>query len=193
MPVVSAREIAHLLDGIPADVPVLIDEAYHHFVQDPGYATSIPYVLEGRPVVVARTFSKIYGMAAMRLGFAVATPEMVELMASYSTGTQNCLVKWGGARALEDTAAAAESLRYTLQTRNAMSSELESRGFEVIPSETNFFMVDTRRPVEEVQAAFEERGVLVGRPFPPMNQHLRVSVATEDHVDRFFEAWKEVF
>ena len=62
---VSAREIRQLLDGIPEDMPVLIDEAYHHFVDDPEYATSVPYVLEGRKVIIARTFSKIYGMAGL--------------------------------------------------------------------------------------------------------------------------------
>ena len=190
---VSASEIRHLLDSIPEDVPVLIDEAYHHFVQDPEYATSIPYAVEGRPVIVARTFSKIYGMAAMRLGYGVAAPETVQLMRSYRTGTQNCLVKWGGAKALEDKAAEAESLRYTLETRKMMVAEVESMGFEVIPSDTNFFMVDTGRPVQGVADAFREKGVLVGRPFPPLEHHLRVSVATEEHIDRFFAAWKDIF
>ncbi len=70
--VVTRQEIKQLLDGIPEDVPVLIDEAYHHYVDTPDYATSIPYVLEGRPVIVTRTFSKIYGLAGMRLGYAIA-------------------------------------------------------------------------------------------------------------------------
>ena len=92
---VSAAEVQQLLDGIPEDVPILIDEAYHHFVQDPHYATSIPHVLEGRPVIVARTFSKLFGMAAMRLGFAISTPEIIQRMRPYSTGSMNALVKWG--------------------------------------------------------------------------------------------------
>ena len=61
--VVSDADIRHLLDNIPEDIPVLIDEAYHHFVQDPSYATAVPYIKEGRKVLVTRTFSKIYGMA----------------------------------------------------------------------------------------------------------------------------------
>ena len=70
--IVTKNEIKQLLDGLPEDMPVLIDEAYHHFVEDSNYATSIPYVLEGRPVIVARTFSKIAALAGMRLGYAVA-------------------------------------------------------------------------------------------------------------------------
>ena len=78
--VVTRQEVKQLLDGIPDDVPVLIDEAYHHYVDHPQYASSIPYVLEGRPVIVARTFSKIYGLAGMRLGYAVAPPALIERM-----------------------------------------------------------------------------------------------------------------
>ena len=66
--VVSKQEVRELLDGIPEDMPVLIDEAYHHFIEEPSYESSVPYVLEGRPVVVARNFSKIVELAGMRLG-----------------------------------------------------------------------------------------------------------------------------
>ena len=114
---VTADEVRRVLNGIPEDVPVLIDEAYHHFVEDSAYATAVPYVLEGRKVIVARTFSKIYGMAAMRLGYAVAPPEMIREMSAYSTGTINALVKWGGAQALRDTGAQAEVRNKTIAAR----------------------------------------------------------------------------
>ena len=65
-------------------------------------------------------------------------------------------------------------------------------GYEVLPSETNFFMVNTGRPAAEVRAAFRERGVLVGRDFPPMLDYLRVSVGTEEEMARFMTAWKEI-
>mgnify|MGYP003450494050 CR=1 FL=1 len=81
-----------LLDGIPEDVPVLIDEAYHHYVDSAAYATSIPYVIEGRPVIVARTFSKIYGLAGMRLGYAVAPEPIITRMRPHCTGSINAPV-----------------------------------------------------------------------------------------------------
>jgi histidinol-phosphate aminotransferase len=190
---VSAREVEDLLDGIPEDIPVLIDEAYHHFVEDPGYATAIPYVLEGRRVIVARTFSKIYGMAAMRLGYAVAPADMVRRMQAYSTGSTNALVKWGGAAALADHESERWVRETTLRLRKSTTAEVERFGYEVIPSDTNFFMVNMRRPVQEVSRAFRERGILVGRPFPPMLEHLRVSVGTEDEMDRFLEAFEDIF
>ena len=95
--IVTKQEVKQLLDGIPKDMPVLIDEAYHHFVDDPNYATSVPYVLEGRPVIIARTFSKIAALAGMRLGYAIATPEIMAKMRPYSMGSINALVKHGGA------------------------------------------------------------------------------------------------
>ena len=82
---VTKDEVRQMLDGIPEDVPVLIDEAYHHFVDDPAYATSVPYVLEGRQVIVARTFSKIAALAGMRLGYALAPKSLIQRMRPYST------------------------------------------------------------------------------------------------------------
>ena len=75
---VELKDVALLLDSIPEDIPVLIDEAYHHFVEDPEYATSVPYVKEGRNVIIARTFSKIAALAGMRLGYAVAPRSLLQ-------------------------------------------------------------------------------------------------------------------
>src|SRR5438552_807199 len=106
--VVTKDEVKQLLDGIPKDMPVLIDEAYHHFVDDPKYATSVPYVLEGRPVIVARTFSKIAALAAMRLGYAIAPAELIQKMRPFSMGSINVAVKFGGVAALKDTQSQAD-------------------------------------------------------------------------------------
>ncbi len=190
--VVSAADTRRLVDAIPEDIPILVDEAYHHFVEDPVYETAVPYVLDGRKVVVARTFSKIYGMAGLRLGYGIAPADMIREMRDHATGSVNALVKWGAVAALED----AESERWvretTLRLRKETTDELEAMGYDVIPSETNFFMVHTGRPAAEVRAAFRERGVLVGRDFPPMLDHLRVSVGTEEEMARFMTAWKEI-
>ena len=82
--------------------------------------------------------------------------------------------------------------RMTLDLRRSTTAELTRMGYQVIPSETNFFMVDMRRPVPPVIEAFRSRGVLVGRPFPPMMQHLRVSIGTADEMQRFLTAFRAV-
>ena len=190
--IVSKREIAQLLDGIPEDVPVLIDEAYHHFVEDPSYATSVPHVLEGRRVIVARTFSKIAALAGMRLGYAVAPADLIRTMRPYAMGSINACVRWGGVAALKDTASQAQVKRMTIDLRTKTTTELRNLGYAVIPSEGNFFMVHLKRPVQPVIEEFRKKGVLVGRPFPPMLEHLRVSVGTADEMTRFMTAFKEV-
>ena len=189
---VSKQEIKQLLDGIPEDTVVLIDEAYHHFVEDPDYATSVPYVLDGRPVIVTRTFSKIAALAGMRLGYAIAPKEIIQQMRPFGTGTVNAIVKHGGVAALKDTASQAAVKKITLDLRKKTTSELQALGYAVIPSETNFFMVHIKRPVQPVIADFEKQGVLVGRPFPPMTDYLRVSVGTADEMARFMAAFKDV-
>ncbi len=190
--VVTKQEVRQLLDGIPEDVPVLIDEAYHHYVEHPDYATSMPYVGEGRQVIVTRTFSKVYGLAGMRLGYGVAPAALVDRMRPHCTGSINALVKWAGAAALKDTAGAERVRTATLQLRKKTTSELERLGYPVLPSDTNFFMVHIRRDVTPVIDAFRSRGVLVGRPFPPMLEHLRVSVGTADEMDRFTAAFRQI-
>ena len=191
--IVPASDVRRLLDGIPEDVTVLIDEAYHHFIDDPRYETSVPYVLEGRNVLIARTFSKIYGMAGMRLGYGIAPVDLIQRMRPYSTGSVNALVKWGGVAALQDTETEAWMKRTNRELRNRTVAELEEMGYECLPSECNFFMVKTGRPAPEVRSAFRERGVLVGRPFPPMDEFLRVSIGTESEMDRFMTAWRDIF
>jgi histidinol-phosphate aminotransferase len=190
--IVTKGEIRQLLDELPQDMPVLIDEAYHHFVEDPSYATSVPYVLEGRPVIVTRTFSKIAALAGMRLGYAIAQPQLIQRMTPYISDSINAVVKWGGVAALEDTPSQDRVKKVTVELRKQTTSELSAMDYSVVPSETNFFMVHLKRRVEPVIAAFEKKGVLVGRPFPPMTEHLRVSIGTADEMRRFMVAFKEI-
>jgi histidinol-phosphate aminotransferase len=190
--IVTRDEVRQLLDGIPEDVPVLIDEAYHHFVEDPAYETSMKYVKEGRAVIVARTFSKIAGLAGMRLGYAVAPRDQLAVLRPWSTGSVNACVRWGAAAALADKANEDKVRRVTLELRKKTVADLKTLGYESIPSETNFFMVHLKRPIQPLLEEFRKKGVLVGRPFPPMNEHLRVSIGTPDEMSRFMVAFKEI-
>src|SRR5438093_5623868 len=191
--VVTKDEVKQLLDGVPKTMPVLIDEAYHHFVDDPRYATSVPYVIEGRPVIIARTFSKIAALAGMRLGYVVASADNVQRMRPYSMGSINALVKWGGVASLKDVASQADVKKKVMDLRKKTTGELEAYGYECLPSETNFFMVAIGREVPPVIQEFATKKVAVGRPFPPMTKHMRVSIGTADEMARFMTAFKEIF
>jgi histidinol-phosphate aminotransferase len=142
---------------------------------------------------VARTFSKISALAGMRLGYAIAPPALIQRMRPYSMGSINAIVKWGGVAALKDTAAQDDIRRKVITLRTQVSRELQEYGYDVIPSQTNFFMVHIGREVVPVIAEFRQKGVLVGRPFPPMTQHLRVSIGTAEEMARFTTAFRQIF
>jgi histidinol-phosphate aminotransferase len=190
--VVSRSDVTQLLDGLPPDVPVLIDEAYHHFVTDPGYASAIPHALAGRQVVVSRTFSKIAGLAGMRLGYAVAPKEMIDRLRPHAMGSINTAVRWAGVAALADTATQALVRTRNAETRQRTTAALEALGYRVLPSQANFFMVDIKREVPPVIQAFRARGIAVGRQFPPMTQHLRVSIGTAEEMTGFLQAFADI-
>ena len=192
--IIPAKDVDLAVKSLPADMPILIDEAYHHFVDNPAYATSIPYVLEGRPVIIARTFSKIAALAGMRLGYAVAPAAVIQKMRAYSISSINALVKHGAAASLKDTAGQAEMKAKINGTKKKYVQMLEAYGYPVIPSDANFFMVSLEgREVQPVIEEFRAKGVLVGRPFPPLTQHLRVSVGMPEEMDRFMKGFKEIF
>lgn len=191
--VVSGSQVRQVIAQIPPDVPVLVDEAYHHFVEEPEYESAVPYVTAGRNVIVARTFSKIYGMAGLRLGYAVTAPSTLARLQVYSPRSINALVKWGGAASIQDTEGEAKVRAETLRLRKETVAQVEDWGFNVIPSETNFFMMHTGRPVSQVREAFRREGVAVGRPFPPMLDYLRVSIGNAEEMERFKDAFRKVF
>jgi histidinol-phosphate/aromatic aminotransferase/cobyric acid decarboxylase-like protein len=190
--IVPKAQIKQLLDGIPKDMPVLIDEAYHHFVDTPDYESSMKYVLEGRPVIVCRTFSKIAALAAMRLGYGIGPAELIRKVHTFTTGSQSITVKFGGAASLKDKEGQAKTKALNKQIRDDTIAKLKALGHEVLPSEANFFMVGLKREASDVAPEFQKRDVLVGRPFPPMTQHLRVSVGTQAEMDKFVAAFKEI-
>jgi histidinol-phosphate aminotransferase len=144
-------------------------------------------------VIIARTFSKIAALAGMRLGYAVASAEIIQKMRPYSMGSINALVKWGGVASLKDTASQAEVKKKVMDLRKKTTSELEAYGYETLPSETNFFMVHIGREIQPVIEEFRKKQVAVGRPFPPMTTHMRVSIGTAEEMDKFMKAFKEIF
>jgi histidinol-phosphate aminotransferase len=141
---------------------------------------------------VCRTFSKIAALAAMRLGYGVGQPELIRKVRTFTTGSQSITVKFGGAASLKDKEGQAKTKALNKQIRDDTIAKLKGLGYEVLPSEANFFMVGLKREVSDVAPEFQKRDVLVGRPFPPMTQHLRVSVGTQAEMDKFMTAFKEI-
>jgi histidinol-phosphate aminotransferase len=108
-------------------------------------------------------------------------------------GSINALVKWGGAASIKDAEGQARMKKTIVDTRKKTTADLVAYGYEVLPSEANFFMVHIGREVAPVIDEFKKKGIMVGRAFPPMTQHMRVSVGTNDDMAKFLAAFKDIF
>lgn len=164
---------------------VLVDEAYHDYVTDPGYSSMIDLVMKGENVIVLRTASKIHGFAGCRIGFAVARPDVIEQMRGCVTGPPNALAARAATVALGDTAWQEMCRARNTEGREILRNALTALGRRQSPSNTNFIFFHAGRPVTDVQAAAEAEGFLVGRPFPPYTDWVRVSVGTPDEMRSF--------
>jgi histidinol-phosphate aminotransferase len=181
------------LSGLPNGVTALVDEAYFHYAEDPGYETVIPLVQEHKNLIVARTFSKVYGMAGLRCGYAVARPEALELLRAHQAwDTVNAMAVAAARASLADPPHVAQSRRLNAEAKAFVTGALEGMGYKLLPSATNFLMVDLRRPVGPVIEALKQRKVEVGRVFPALPTHLRVTVGTKPQMKAFLDALQQV-
>ncbi len=175
-----------------ARTTVLVDEAYHDFVTDPGYRTMTDLVLEGASVIVLRTASKIHGLAGCRIGFAIARPDIIERMRGFTTGVPNALAARAAIAAIEDT----EWPRYCVQQNTAgqaiLREAVAALGRQQTTSHTNFGFFHAGRPAAEVHKACEARGFLIGRAFPPYHDWVRVSIGTPDEMRAFVKVLPDV-
>src|SRR5688500_6708566 len=124
----------------------------------------------------------------------MAPQEIMLVLRVYASNSATVLAKWDAVASLKNPAAQADVKNKTISMRNNTTKVLESWGYATIPSQTNFFMVSLGdRTVQPVIEEFRKKGILVGRPFPPMLNHLRVSVGTPEDMEKFIKAFKEIF
>jgi len=191
--IVSRDEMAAFLKAVPRTAAVLVDEAYHHFVQDPRYASALT-LREAHPnVVVARTFSKIHGLAGMRLGYAVAPKPSAQALREFvSWDNTNAAVLAAATASLADTAHVDAQRQKLNATRQRLCDALAKEGRRFIPSHANFVMIQTGADVKPLVEAFRARGVLVGRRFAAMPTWLRVSIGTDEEMRTFLGLLREL-
>jgi histidinol-phosphate aminotransferase len=187
--IVRRDEMARFMGRIPGSVTVLVDEAYAEFVNDPGYESAVKYVKEGRNVIVAKTFSKIHGLAGMRIGYVIAKPEIIQRLTPH---TVDFAVPGASANAalasMRDTTHTSMVARANATERSRFVSEMQKRGFSCAEPHGNFVMVNVDRAVAPVIAAFRSKNILVGREFGAMPTFLRVTLGTKAEMDAFYAA-----
>jgi histidinol-phosphate aminotransferase len=185
------KDVENFITKLPASTFVVIDEAYHHYAGQSGmYASFIDRPLDDERVIVARTFSKVYGLAGLRLGYAVALPKIIEQMRKFAIEDNiNAIVTQAAGAALDDTDAINAFIQRNTDDRQEFFNQAMARALKPIDSHANFVMMNTFHPAEEVIEHFRKNNILIGRRFPPMDTYIRISLGRPEEMRAFWRAW----
>jgi|SRR5215813_13910988 len=186
-------ELSNFLAKISPTTMVLVDEAYYHYVENRNYESVIPLVKDHPNLIVARTFSKIYGMAGLRCGYCVTQRANIERMTTHQIFDSVNIMALVAARAsLKDLDHVVEGRKLNSEVKKSVCEELDALSYRYIPSHANFMMIDLRREVKPVIEAMRNRGVEVGRLFPALPTFMRVTIGTAPQMKSFLAAFKDV-
>jgi histidinol-phosphate aminotransferase len=185
------KDLEDFIAKLPATTFVLIDEAYHHYagVSD-AYISFLDHPLHDERIIVSRTFSKVYGLAGLRLGYCITSLETARRIRPYSTSNNvNSIVARAGIAALDDQDAAKEFVKRNTDDRQEFYNQANARMLKPIDSHANFVMMDTHRRAQSVIEHFRQHNVLIGRRFPDMDKHIRVSLGKPPEMLEFWRVW----
>jgi len=194
----ASRDFFARVRRISPDTTILVDEAYFEYVTDPDHETMIPLAVEDPRIIVARTFSKAYGMAGLRLGYAVAHPETIQRLSAWEsasgTSSLNVLAMHAGIAAItQDASFVASERARNKDVRDFTTKWFADRGFKPAASQANFMFVNVGRPVKEFRDACTAKGVKVARDFPPFEKtHCRISFGTMEEMQKAVQVFGEV-
>src|SRR5580704_8816801 len=183
-------DLEYLVENKPKGSIVMVDEAYIHLCDAP---STLDFVKAGKDVVVLRTFSKAYGMAGLRCGFAVARPDLLEKIMDRSGWNFMPVTALVAASAsLKDPGLVPERKRINASVRQETFQWLDRSGYSYIPSESNCFLLDTKRPAKQVIDAMAQQNVFIGRIWPIMPTYSRITVGTQEEMEKFQAALQNV-
>jgi histidinol-phosphate aminotransferase len=183
-------DIEQLLAAKPKGSVVLVDEAYIHFSDG---VSALDLVKADQDVIVLRTFSKIYGMAGIRCGMAIGRPDLLAKLENFSGWSAMPITAMAAATAsLKHEHLVPERKQLNAAIRQKTFDWLASQGYSYVPSQSNCFMLDAKRPAKEVIDALAKRNVYIGRPWPVWPTHVRITVGTQPEMDAFHEAFQAV-
>jgi histidinol-phosphate aminotransferase len=185
-------EMRGFIDKVPPQTIVLVDEAYFHYADSPNYESVIPLIKDHPNLIVARTFSKIYGMAGLRCGYCIAQKETLQRMRPHlSWDSVNTLALAAAIASLNDADQVENSRRLNKQTREFVSDEMAKLGYQHIPTDANFMMIDLKQPVRPVIDGLRQKNVQVGRVFPSLPNYMRVTIGKQSEMEEFLNAFRE--
>src|SRR6266568_7995617 len=186
-------ELRDFIAKTPHETMILVDEAYFHYADSPNYESVIPLVKDHPNLIASRTFSKIYGMAGLRCGYCVAQKETIDRMrANQMWDSVNIMALAAASASLDDTEQVPNGQRLNSETKTFVISELQRMGHKIIPSQANFIMFDCKKPVVPLIKAMKERNVQVGRLFPALPNHMRLTIGKKSEMETFLVAFREI-
>jgi histidinol-phosphate aminotransferase len=182
------KDLEEFINKLPASTFAVIDEAYHHYAGQ--YGSFIDHPIDNERVIITRTFSSVYGLAGLRLGYAVAAPNAIQKMREFATEDDvNTVVGQAASAALDDLDGVNESVRRNMDDRQEFFNQAMARALKPIDSHANFVMMNTFHPAEDVIEHLRRNNILIGRSFPAMSTYIRISLGPPDDMRRFWAAW----
>lgn len=189
----SARKLEDFVRRVSNRTMVFVDEVYFDYIDEENYPSMIPLVLESKNVIIARTFSKIYGLAGIRIGYMVAREDVaLRIRKAHMAGT-NIPALAAAHAALDDTDFYKMSLAKNKECRQMFYDVFDRKGIQYIPSHTNFVFFKTGDMVDLVQKKYFDQKVLIGRAFPPHLEWARISTGTVEEVEEFVRATERIY
>jgi histidinol-phosphate aminotransferase len=182
-------DIEWLVANTPKGCVIMVDEAYIHIA---GIAPSSDLVAADKDVIILRTFSKIYGMAGIRAGAAIARPDLLEKVGAFTAGSLPTTAMAAATASLKVKTLVPERREKISVIREDTLAFLDKKGYKTVPSVSNKFMFDTRRPAKDVIMALRKEKVYIGREWPVWPTSVRVTVGTQDEMNKFKAAFVKV-
>ena len=197
----NANSLANFCEDISKQTLVFCDEAYYDYINEKDYPSMDYLVRKGENVIISRTFSKVYGMAGLRIGYLVLKPKLADdLFGKYSPygrpnimAQTNVLAVAAASEALRDSDFYKFSLKKANEEKDKIYKLLDYLNLKYVRSSTNFVFFESKKHIDKLSVEMLEKGVRVGRPFPPFYDWCRISTGTSEEVDRFIESMLEVY
>jgi len=188
----NREALKEFCNALSTKVMIFSDEAYYDFITEADYPSMVDLVKEGQNVIVSKTFSKVYGLAGLRVGYLVARPDIADRLKESVMANTNILAIEAAKEALRDDEFYKFSVLKNYEAKNRIYATLDELGLDYIKSHTNFVFFKSGRQVNALIADMEKENILIGRPFPPMYDWARISTGTLEQVDMFGKALRKV-
>ena len=190
---VPAKRLIDFCDVASKKTIVFSDEAYYDFIETPNYPSLVDAVKRGDNVIVSKTFSKVYGMAGLRVGYLIAKPDLAAQIRKNIVAMSNVLAIEAAKEALQDDSFYQFSLEKNREAKARIYKLLDHLNLDYVTSHTNFIFFHSKKDIRELGPAMLKKGVRIGRPFPPFYDWCRVSSGTLEEVDIFIKGMLEVY